>query len=200
MDLGSSKISYVLAMQNFASKRLSKQSAILLTCYHLTFATVMTQIVARTSSVLDGRHSIPMTPGLYMRAILPIGVLYSFSLVCSNLPYLYLSVAFIQMLKVCDHHKLCSNLVSREYLLGGVPFNKQILISDRAPRPSPFFSLSAPSASLHLRSEPCSTCWSSSSESSLPRSARSSFNLQASCSKWAGLSSKLTDLHSYRSF
>lgn len=34
-----------------------------------------------------------------MRTILPIGLLYSGSLVCSNLVYLYLSVAFIQMLK-----------------------------------------------------------------------------------------------------
>jgi len=34
-----------------------------------------------------------------MRAVVPIGVLYSGSLVCSNLVYLYLNVAFIQMLK-----------------------------------------------------------------------------------------------------
>lgn len=50
--------------------------------------------------MLDGRHLVRMTPKLYVRAIVPIGVLYSLSLVCSNLPYLYLSVAFIQMLKV----------------------------------------------------------------------------------------------------
>lgn len=36
----------------------------------------------------------------YVRAIVPIGVFYSVSLVCSNQAYLYLSVAFIQMLKV----------------------------------------------------------------------------------------------------
>lgn len=34
-----------------------------------------------------------------MRTILPIGILYSGSLICSNVVYLYLSVAFIQMLK-----------------------------------------------------------------------------------------------------
>jgi hypothetical protein len=34
-----------------------------------------------------------------MRAVVPIGILYSGSLVCSNLVYLYLEVAFIQMLK-----------------------------------------------------------------------------------------------------
>lgn len=40
-----------------------------------------------------------MTSRLYLRALVPIGLLYSASLVCSNLVYLYLSVAFIQMLK-----------------------------------------------------------------------------------------------------
>ena len=41
-----------------------------------------------------------MSGNMYIRVIVPIGVLYSGSLVCSNLPYLTLSVAFIQMLKV----------------------------------------------------------------------------------------------------
>ena len=36
---------------------------------------------------------------MYIRTILPIGMLYTGSLVCSNLVYLYLSVAFTQMLK-----------------------------------------------------------------------------------------------------
>ncbi len=61
----------------------------------------MTQVLARTTTLLDGRKTVHMTGKVYLRAILPIGVLYSLSLVCSNLTYLYLSVAFIQMLKVC---------------------------------------------------------------------------------------------------
>lgn len=36
---------------------------------------------------------------LYLRTILPIGLLYTVSLGCANLAYLYLSVPFIQMLK-----------------------------------------------------------------------------------------------------
>ncbi|OBT77578.1 hypothetical protein VF21_04604 [Pseudogymnoascus sp. 05NY08] len=72
---------------------------VLLTCWHLIFATVLTQILARTSTILDGRKTVRMTGKVYFRAIVPIGVLYSLSLVCSNLTYLYLSVAFIQMLK-----------------------------------------------------------------------------------------------------
>lgn len=41
-----------------------------------------------------------MTGRVYLRAIVPIGFFYSLSLICGNLTYLYLSVAFIQMLKV----------------------------------------------------------------------------------------------------
>ncbi|KAK3378198.1 triose-phosphate transporter family-domain-containing protein [Podospora didyma] len=72
---------------------------VLLTCWHLVFATIATQIMARTTHLLDGRKNIKMTGKLYLRAIVPIGLLYSASLVCSNMVYLYLSVAFIQMLK-----------------------------------------------------------------------------------------------------
>ncbi|KAK3685980.1 triose-phosphate transporter family-domain-containing protein [Podospora appendiculata] len=72
---------------------------VILTCWHLVFATLATQILARTTKLLDGRNNVKMTGRLYLRAIVPIGLLYSASLVCSNVVYLYLSVAFIQMLK-----------------------------------------------------------------------------------------------------
>jgi hypothetical protein len=65
----------------------------------LTFATVVTQILARWTHFLDGRKTVKMTPRVYMRAVVPIGVFFSLSLICGNLTYLYLSVAFIQMLK-----------------------------------------------------------------------------------------------------
>jgi len=41
-----------------------------------------------------------MTGRIYLRAIVPIGFFFSLSLICGNKAYLYLSVAFIQMLKV----------------------------------------------------------------------------------------------------
>jgi drug/metabolite transporter (DMT)-like permease len=72
---------------------------VILTCWHLVFATVATQLLARTTKLLDGRKKVKMTGRTYLRAIVPIGLLYSLSLVCSNQVYLYLSVAFIQMLK-----------------------------------------------------------------------------------------------------
>ena len=73
--------------------------AVILTCWHLVFATIATQVLARTTNLLDGRKNVKMTGRTYLRAIVPIGLLYSASLVCSNMVYLYLSVAFIQMLK-----------------------------------------------------------------------------------------------------
>ncbi|KAI4867273.1 TPT-domain-containing protein [Hypoxylon rubiginosum] len=72
---------------------------VILTWWHMTFTTLATQVLARTTSILDGRHKIKMTPRLYLRAVIPIGVLYSGSMVTSTLVYLYLSVPFIQMLK-----------------------------------------------------------------------------------------------------
>lgn len=35
-----------------------------------------------------------------MRSIVPIGLMFALSLCCGNVAYLYLSVSFIQMLKV----------------------------------------------------------------------------------------------------
>lgn len=74
--------------------------AIFLTTWHLTFATIMTQILARFTGLLDGRRKVKMTGRVYLRAIVPIGVFFSLSLICGNVTYLYLSVPFIQMLKV----------------------------------------------------------------------------------------------------
>lgn len=80
---------------------LGGDTAIFLTCWHMIFSAIATQILARTTRLLDGRKRVEMTGRMYMRVIMPIGLFYSGSLVCSNLTYLYLSVPFIQMLKVC---------------------------------------------------------------------------------------------------
>lgn len=61
----------------------------------------MTQILARFTTLLDDRKKFKMTGRLYLRAIVPIGLFFSLSLICGNVTYLYLSVPFIQMLKVC---------------------------------------------------------------------------------------------------
>ena len=41
-----------------------------------------------------------MSKDMFLRSILPIGLLFSASLILSNTAYLHLSVAYIQMLKV----------------------------------------------------------------------------------------------------
>ncbi|KAH8885561.1 TPT-domain-containing protein [Thozetella sp. PMI_491] len=73
--------------------------AILLTSWHLIFAALVTQILARTTNLVDGRHNLPVNRRFYARTIMPIGIMATGSLICSNLVYLYLNVAFIQMLK-----------------------------------------------------------------------------------------------------
>ncbi|KAL2868166.1 uncharacterized protein BJX67DRAFT_387508 [Aspergillus lucknowensis] len=72
---------------------------ILLTTWHLLFATLATQFLAHTTPLLSARCAIPMTRRLYMARIAPIALLYSASLVCSNSAYVFLNVAVIQMLK-----------------------------------------------------------------------------------------------------
>lgn len=47
-----------------------------------------------------------MTGRVYLRAIVPIGAFFSLSLICSNISYIYLSVSFIQMLKVRILHEI----------------------------------------------------------------------------------------------
>ena len=59
-----------------------------------------TRILQRTTHLLDGVKDVPMTKDMFLRSILPIGILFSASLITSNSAYLYLSVAYIQMLKV----------------------------------------------------------------------------------------------------
>ncbi|KAH6884594.1 triose-phosphate transporter family-domain-containing protein [Thelonectria olida] len=73
-----------------------------LTTWHMVFATITTQIMARFTTTLDSRHKVPMNPTVYGRSIVPIGILFSFSLICGNMAYLYLSVSFIQMLKATN--------------------------------------------------------------------------------------------------
>jgi hypothetical protein len=80
---------------------LTTLAAITLTTWHLAFATFMTQLLARSTNLLEGRKAVKMTGRIYLRAIVPIGLFFSLSLICGNMTYLYLSVAFIQMLKVC---------------------------------------------------------------------------------------------------
>lgn len=57
-------------------------------------------MLQRTTNLLDGVKDVNITKDVFIRSILPIGLLFSGSLILSNKAYLYLSVPFIQMLKV----------------------------------------------------------------------------------------------------
>ena len=59
-----------------------------------------TRVLARTTHLIDGAKDVNMSKDVFLRSILPIGLLFSASLILSNTAYLYLSVAYIQMLKV----------------------------------------------------------------------------------------------------
>ncbi|KAI9347295.1 triose-phosphate transporter family-domain-containing protein [Obelidium mucronatum] len=73
---------------------------IFLTTCHLVFATIATRILERTTPLLKNLKNVEITQDVFRKAILPIGFFFSMSLVFSNNAYLYLSVPFIQMLKV----------------------------------------------------------------------------------------------------
>ncbi|EAS32421.3 uncharacterized protein CIMG_03445 [Coccidioides immitis RS] len=98
---------------------------IILTTWHLAFAAFMTQVLARTTTLLDGRKKVKMTGRVYLRAIVPIGFFFSLSLIGGNKAYLYLSVAFIQMLKATTPVAvlLCT------WFLGMAPPNMRVLFN-----------------------------------------------------------------------
>lgn len=75
---------------------------VFLTTFHMAFSTVGTRVLARYTHLLDGLANVEVTPERWYRNILPIGALFSASLVTSNAAYLYLSVSYIQMLKVSN--------------------------------------------------------------------------------------------------
>ncbi|KKY14219.1 hypothetical protein UCRPC4_g06823 [Phaeomoniella chlamydospora] len=98
---------------------------IFLTSWHMAFATLMTQILARTTTALDGRKTVKITGRVYLRAIVPIGFFFSLSLICGNKAYLYLSVAFIQMLKAT----MPVAVLITTWTLGVAPFNAKTLFN-----------------------------------------------------------------------
>jgi hypothetical protein len=93
--------SSVITYNNWVYNTLGFKFPVFLVTWHLLFATIGTRVLQRTTHLLDGVQDVNMTKDLFLKSILPIGVLFSGSLVLSNTAYLYLSVSFIQMLKAC---------------------------------------------------------------------------------------------------
>jgi len=91
--------SSVIIYNNYLYNTLNFRFPVFLVTFHLGFAAAGTRILQRTTRLLDGAKDIHLTKDMFMRSILPIGLLFSGSLILSNTAYLYLSVAYIQMLK-----------------------------------------------------------------------------------------------------
>jgi drug/metabolite transporter (DMT)-like permease len=84
---------------NYVYNTLHFKFPVFLVTWHLGFATVGTRVLQRTTNLLDGAKEVHLTKEMFVRSILPIGLLFSGSLILSNTAYLYLSVPYIQMLK-----------------------------------------------------------------------------------------------------
>ncbi|KVH93781.1 probable sugar phosphate/phosphate translocator At5g25400 [Cynara cardunculus var. scolymus] len=67
-----------------------------LTMIHMGFCSSLAYILV---SILQVVEPVQMTRDVYLKSVVPIGLLYSISLWLSNSAYIYLSVSFIQMLK-----------------------------------------------------------------------------------------------------
>ncbi|OXG86447.1 hypothetical protein C348_01070 [Cryptococcus neoformans Gb118] len=91
--------SMVILYNKYLYTNLAYPYPVFITAYHLGCAAIGTRILRVTTNLLDGLDKIEMTRELYFKSILPIGVLFSGSLILSNTAYLTLSVSFIQMLK-----------------------------------------------------------------------------------------------------
>ncbi|KAJ6627856.1 triose-phosphate transporter family-domain-containing protein [Mycena sp. CBHHK59/15] len=89
----------VILYNNYLFTTLEFKFPVFLVTWHLTFAAVGTRVLQRTTSLLDGTKDINMNKDMLLRSILPIGVLFSGSLILSNSAYLHLSISYIQMLK-----------------------------------------------------------------------------------------------------
>lgn len=91
--------SSVIIYNNYLYNTLQFKYPVFLVTWHLTFAAIGTRILQRTTNLLDGAKDVHISKEMFLRSILPIGLLFSASLILSNTAYLYLSVAYIQMLK-----------------------------------------------------------------------------------------------------
>jgi len=89
----------VIIYNNYIYNTLNFKYPVFLVTWHLTFAAIGTRVLQRTTHLLDGAKDVPVSKDMFFRSILPIGLLFSGSLILSNTAYLYLSVAYIQMLK-----------------------------------------------------------------------------------------------------
>lgn len=91
---------FILHYANFRNLFLISAFPLLLTTWHMIFSALATRVLAKTTNLLDGLQTLDINWDVYLKAIMPIGLLFSASLAFCNYAYLTLSVSFIQMIKV----------------------------------------------------------------------------------------------------
>ncbi|WFD07358.1 hypothetical protein MVES1_002721 [Malassezia vespertilionis] len=91
--------SSVIVYNKYVLDNLKYPYPVFLTTFHMAFAAIGTRVLARYTTLLKGLSNVEMNMERWTRNILPIGALFSGSLVFSNMAYLSLNVSFIQMLK-----------------------------------------------------------------------------------------------------
>ncbi|GAA6018120.1 hypothetical protein JCM11491_003325 [Sporobolomyces phaffii] len=89
----------VILQNSYILRTVGFNYPIWLVTFHLCFATIGSRLLLRFTHLLDDLHNVPMSWDRWLKNIVPIGALFSGSLIFSNFAYLTLSVSFIQMLK-----------------------------------------------------------------------------------------------------
>jgi len=89
----------VIIYNNYLYNTLQFKYPVFLVTFHLIFASIGTRVLKRTTHLMDAVDNVHVTKDMFLRSFLPIGILFSGSLILSNKAYLYLSVHYIQMLK-----------------------------------------------------------------------------------------------------
>ncbi|KIY47530.1 TPT-domain-containing protein [Fistulina hepatica ATCC 64428] len=91
--------SSVIIYNNYLYNTLDFKYPVFTVTWHLFFAAIGTRVLQRTTHLLDAVKDVNISKNMFFKSILPIGFLFSGSLIMSNTAYLYLSVSYIQMLK-----------------------------------------------------------------------------------------------------
>ncbi|KAJ6574352.1 hypothetical protein B0H19DRAFT_1218354 [Mycena capillaripes] len=89
----------VILYNNHLYLTLNLRFPVFLVTWHLIFTAIATRVLQRTTNLLDGTKDVDMNKDMFIRSFLPIGLLFSGSLILSNLAYLSISISYIQLLK-----------------------------------------------------------------------------------------------------
>ncbi|GAA5983659.1 hypothetical protein JCM10908_000372 [Rhodotorula pacifica] len=95
--------SAVILQNKYILSDLGFRHPVALTTIHLAFQTIATRLLRKYTGMVDKAKELEATGVMnrdaFLRKIVPVGLLFSASLVLSNWVYLRLTVSFIQMIK-----------------------------------------------------------------------------------------------------